>query len=112
VLSPQSTVALTGVPAVTTSPVMENEYALSAVAVRDRLPSAAAAADLEADLRVTTDLLLELVNVLNPDFAAVSGELLRLAPLAAGCGASPANARVGTSATLAVRTAVIAAKRR
>ena len=38
VVSPQSTVALTGVPAVTTSPLMENEYALSAVAVRVRLP--------------------------------------------------------------------------
>ena len=43
VVSPQSTVALTGVPAVTTSPLMENEYALSAVAVRVRLPAAAAA---------------------------------------------------------------------
>ena len=52
VVSPQSTVALTGVPAVTAWPVMENEYALSAVAVRDRLPTAAAAADLEADSRV------------------------------------------------------------
>jgi hypothetical protein len=111
VVSPQSTVALTGVPAVTTSPPMENEYALSAVAVRVRLPAATAAL-VPADLGVKTDLLPELVNVLNPDFSAVSGEPLGLAPLAAGCEASPANARAGTSATPTARTAVIVAIRR
>ena len=58
---------------------------------------------------VWADLLPELVNVLN---AAVSGEVVRLAPLAVGCEESDANARAGTSAALAARTAVTVAIRR
>src|ERR1700689_1299176 len=98
--SPQSIVAVaSGAAGGDWPPSSRNEYAFSAVASRVTFPVPAAA-----------DLL---VNVLNPaDFAAVSGEPLGSAPLAAGCGASPANARVGTSATLAARTAIIVAIRR
>src|ERR1700678_1983103 len=98
--SPQSIVAVdSGAAGVDWPPSSRNEYAFSAVASRVTFPVPAAAADL-------------LVNVLNPaDFAAVSGEPLGSAPLAAGCGASPANARVGTSATVAARTAIIVAIR-
>jgi hypothetical protein len=53
------------------------------------------------------------VNVSNPaDVAAVGGESLTLTPLAVGCEESDANARAGTSAALAARTAVTVAIRR
>ena len=44
--------------------------------------------------------------------AGVSEEALRLVPLAVGCEESDANARAGTSAALAARTAVTVAIRR